>query len=92
MSEAMDLDPNTIITEKSIDPTSSNPNLIKPWHILAIAGIAIASWIGFAIWIMLHNPSESERATIVDAAQTFATAGFFYYLGSSAGSRNKDHQ
>lgn len=88
----MDLDPNTIVTESSIDPTSPNPHLIKPWHILAVSMIAISSWVGFSLWVMLNDPSESERATIVDAAKTFATAAFFYYIGSSAGSRNKDHQ
>jgi len=73
-------------------PPPVNPQLVKPWHIMVVAALAIGCWIGFSVWVLMHDPSESERATIVDAAKTFATAGFFYYLGSSAGSRNKDHQ
>lgn len=65
--------------------------LIKAWHILLVAGTAIGTWILLSFWTMMHSPTEAERASILKVAETFATAGFFYYLGSSAGSRNKEH-
>jgi hypothetical protein len=92
MSEAMDLDPNTIVTESSIDPTARNPNMISPQAVMAVAIIAILAWLAIAGWILLDNPSEGERAAILKQAEAVSFMAFGFFLGSSASSRNKDHQ
>jgi hypothetical protein len=61
-------------------------------QIFVIALLAIALWAAVSAWILGHAPSEGERAGIQNMAETIATAAFFYYLGSSAGSRNKDQK
>lgn len=80
------------VTERTTVQSGHNPNIVKPWHILLVSAIAILAWIGFSIWVLTHHATEAERASILKVAETFATAGFFYYLGSSAGSRNKEHR
>lgn len=84
-------DPLELQTEMLI-PERTNANMIKPWQIVAVAVIAIASWLGVSAWILVNGPTEAERAAILEVAKTFATLAFGFFLGSSAGSRNKDHQ
>lgn len=87
MRDPLELEPGAIINEPA-----KNPNLIKPWQIVAVALVAIASWLAISGWILLNEPTEAERSGILEVAKTFATLAFGYFLGSSAGSRNKDHQ
>jgi hypothetical protein len=63
---------------------------ISSHQVYFIALLAIGIWTAISVWMLNHSPSEAERAGIQKAAETIATAAFFYYLGSSAGSRNKD--
>lgn len=69
---------------------SNGQPLIKPWNTLLMALIGVGSWVGFSIWVLCNNPTEAERASIREVAETFATAAFFFYIGSSVGSRNKE--
>lgn len=62
---------------------------VPVWQISMFAMVAIVAWIGISFWVLDHNPTEAERASIQKAAELFATAAFFYFLGSSAGSRNR---
>ena len=64
--------------------------LIKPWMIMTIAVMAIAGMASVSAWILLNSPTEGERSQVIEAWQTVGIAAFFYFLGSSAGSRNKD--
>jgi hypothetical protein len=63
---------------------------IKPWMIMMVALLGIACWAAVSGWIMVHEPTEAERASILNQAQAIAMMAFGYFLGSSAGSRNKD--
>jgi hypothetical protein len=92
MSDPMDLDPNTILTEKSIDPTARNPNLISPTAVMSVALIAILAWMAVSGWILGNDPTEAERAAILKQAEAVSFMAFGFFLGSSASSRNKDHQ
>lgn len=74
----------------AIAPEPLNPNHIRPWHIVAVALIAIAAWLGVAGWILVHGATEAERAAILKQAEAVSFLAFGYFLGSSAGSRNKD--
>ncbi|WP_380873582.1 hypothetical protein ACFB49_42420 [Sphingomonas sp. DBB INV C78] len=87
--EAAEQDRASMAEEKA---ATSAPIGISSRQIFAIAILAIGSWMIISGWILLTDASEAERAGIQKAAETIATAAFFFYLGSSASSRNKDHR
>jgi hypothetical protein len=51
---------------------------------VAIVGVALVSG-----YMLLNGADAGERGFILQFWINAATGGFFYYLGSSAGSRNK---
>lgn len=61
---------------------------IKPWMILTVALLAISGMALVSAWILLNDPTEGERSQVIESWQTVGVAAFFYFLGSSAGSRN----
>lgn len=65
---------------------------IKPWMIMLIAILAISGMAGVSAWVLLNDPTEGERSQIIESWQTVGIAAFFYFLGSSAGSRNASAQ
>lgn len=83
-AKQLELDASAIL------PEPPNPNHIRPVHIVAVALIAIAAWVGVAAFLLLHGANEGERAAILKQAEAVSLLAFGYFLGSSAGSRNKD--
>lgn len=64
---------------------------VPSWMVLTVASVAIGSWIGFSGFILGHDATEAERASILKMGEAFAAMAFGYFLGSAAGSRNKEH-
>ena len=68
---------------------TSAPIGISSTHIFIVAMAAILSFDGIAAWCLWHTPDASDRATVLQAAIGMANLAFGYFLGSSAGARNK---
>lgn len=62
---------------------------IPSWAVLSVALLAIFAWIAVCWWILSHNPSEAERASIQKQAEAISMMAFGFFLGSSVGSRNR---
>lgn len=75
-------------------PPQTNPNAdrfrmhIKPWMIMCVAMLAIGGMAAVSAWVLLNDPTEGERSQIIESWQTVGIAAFFYFIGSSAGSKN----
>lgn len=76
--------------ELQMQPDKESKMLIRPWMIMLIALIAIGGLAAVSAWVLQNKPTEGERASIIEVWKTVGIAAFFYFLGSSAGSRNKD--
>ncbi len=86
-------DPLELPPAETIQAEPEQPSLalhIKPWMILTVALVAIAGLAAVSAWTLVHDPSEGERAAVLETWKSVGLAAFFYFLGSSAGSRNKD--
>lgn len=77
--------------ELQAEPPHKNRLIVPSWMVMTIAAIAIGAWVGFSGFMLANDASEAERASIQKTAEAFAMMAFGYFLGSAAGSRNKEH-
>lgn len=68
---------------------STPPVGVSSKQIFIVALTAIAGWLLIAGYILVNGPDPSDRAAILQSAINIATLAFGFYLGSSAGARNK---
>lgn len=73
------------------EPPAKNRLIVPSWMVMTIAAVAIGAWVGFSGFMLANGASEAERASIQKTAEAFAMMAFGYFLGSAAGSRNKEH-
>jgi hypothetical protein len=60
--------------------------------VVAACAVAIAGYTGFSIWAIGYSNDAAMKGDVIGTWKSFATAAFFFWIGSSSGGKGRDGQ
>jgi hypothetical protein len=61
-------------------------------HIRVVIAFCVAALVGYAffsVWVVLYSGDAALRGDVIGTWKSFATAGVFFWIGSSSGGKAK---